>query len=1069
MNRYKKAIHTNNIYMKKKNIINLLLVVVSINLYSQNIPNWENPEVISVNTEPPRTSFDHFNQFNLDTSKDELQNYQLLNGLWKFHWVSKPDDRPVDFYKKDYNVSDWDTITVPSNWQMKGYGYSIYTNIKYPFPKNAPFIPHDNNPVGSYKKTFNLNPSWKDQKIYICFEAVNSAFYIWVNGKKIGYSEGSKTPVTFDITEHVSSGDNNLAVEVYRWCDGSYLEDQDFWRLSGIERDVYIYALEQVHLKDIKVNATLDTLTYSKGNLNVKVETESVLKNENVILETVLLDDRKEMVSLKKKFRIDTSNIVSTSFSKKDLDILPWSAESPKLYTLQVILKDEKTGNQLDASKIRIGFRTSEVKNGNLLINGQPILIKGVNRHEHDPVNGHVVTKETMIEDIKDFKKYNINAVRTAHYPNDPLWYALCDEYGIYVVDEANIESHGYGYKKNETLAANPIFKKMHLDRIQRMVKRDFNHPSIIYWSLGNESGNGDNFLNAYNWLKDYDSSRPIHYERSGRPGKGNYQKRNTDIIGWMYAENSLVEKLHFLEDNKKSISGQRPFIWAEYAHAMGNSTGNFIDLWNWVRNNPRVQGGFIWDWMDQGLQKKTSEGEVYYGYGGDFEPEGVYNDKNFCANGLIGTNRIPHPGIFEVKKVYQNIQFKQINDFRYQIVNDNFFVNTDYVEFVAELIEDGVSVQNNKMVIPSIEPQKKYDIDINFEYDRDISKEYYINIYAMHKTGTKLLPKGYVIAKDQFLIQKPQATEKGDTVHKLKIKKNVKTNSYIISGSNFTYEFNAKSYGLQSIKWNDQEILLEPIEMCFWRAPTDNDFGAWSIHKNPENKSYFNYRDAGKTFELVDFQRVEDKTIKGRFRIEYKFYHPVIQSHNLITYTVNGDGVLDVFIKLLPDAPDKLEYLPRYGLRFAVDKKYNNVFYYGRGPFENYSDRNTAAFVGFYETKVSDFYVPYIRPQENGYRTDTRNLTLKSDDDKGISILGDTLFSFSAHYNPLEDFDAGNKKQQRHTIDIKPKNKVWIHIDYKQIGVGGNNSWSKKGLAKQKYRIDTNKCELGVSMNMSQ
>lgn len=1041
----------------------LALILLSSIVFAQQLPDWENPKVFAINNENPHTTFFHFNGQSLDTEKNKLPNYKLLNGTWKFNWVRNPSERPLDFYKQDFNTSQWDDIDVPSDWQMRGYGYPIYTNIIYPFPKNAPDIPDDFNPVGSYKRKFTLSKDWVTKQVFIHFGGVNAAFYVWINGQKVGYHEGSKTPTEFDITKFVKEGENDMAVQVFRWCDGSYLEDQDFWRVSGIERDVILFATEKISIENLIATASLDKQTYQKGSLKIAVTAKSHLDKpvKELLVKTHLIDNGTVLSAIAGKIT-DNEGVLSLELSSENLDIKPWSAESPKLYELQVVLSD-MNGNQLDATTIKIGFKTSEISDGQLLINGKPILLKGVNRHEHDPINGHVVSRESMIADIQDFKKYNINAVRTSHYPNDPLWYELCDQYGIYVVNEANIESHGYGYKNGETLAQNPIFADQHMDRIQRMVRRDINHPSIIYWSLGNEAGNGENFLKPYEWLKAYDPSRPIHYERSGRPGKESYQPRTTDIIGWMYEQIPKVEKKHLDADLSRSPEDKRPFIWCEYSHAMGNSNGNFADYWKWVRSTRQAQGGFVWDWMDQGLQMKTKDGEIYYGYGGDFEPEGTYNDNNFCANGIIGADRKPHPGIWEIKKAYQSVRYKQINAETYEIFNEYFFTTTEGLSFNYTLIEDGIPVQKQVLQIADIQPQGRTQVTIPFDYDFKVDKEYYINFSAVNSIAKPLIPVGHVIAEDQFLVRPAESSvAKADATGKIKVKKNKKTGEYLVTGSNFSFQFSKEGYGLQSIIWNETEILKEPFRMSFWRAPVDNDFGGWNVLVRKSDESYFAFRDAGKNYVLLE---VIAESENSSFKISYTYDHPVLNATNRITYHVTADGTLEIQTKLEPSAASQLKYLPRYGVRLAIDQQFMNVEYYGRGPFENYNDRNTSANIGRYQTTVDDFYVPYIRPQENGYRTDVRTVQFTNSDNSGIKFEAANLLSFSAHRNPLEDFDPGNTKKQTHSIDIKPKEYIWLHIDSKQTGVGGDDSWSKDGLANPEYRIKEKDYEFSFSI----
>ena len=1021
-------------------------------------PDIENPKIISINKKEPTATFYHYS--NRDFSKEwkQLSNYNLLNGTWKFNWVEKPADRPKDFYKASYDVSKWNTIDVPSNWQMRGYGHPVYTNIIYPFPLNPPYIPDSFNPVGSYKRSFIINSDWEDKRVMLHFGAVKSAFYIWVNGEKVGYSEGSKTPSEFEISKYIKQGENNISVEVYRWNVGSYMEDQDFWRISGIERDVYLYAVPKLHIQNVIANASLDKETYSNGILNVNVKIDnSVKSSKNHIVKVSLLDENKKVIyTANEEVKSKTKN--NFDFNKNLGGVKSWSAETPNLYTLEIALQD-LNGNTIDATQIRVGFRTSEIKNGQLLVNGKPILIKGVNRHEHDPINGHVVTKETMMADIMDLKKYNLNAVRTSHYPNDPFWYSLCDEYGIYVCDEANIETHGFGYKDGDSPAELPMFKEMHMDRVQRMVKRDINHPSIIFWSMGNEAGAGENFLHPYNWVKSYDSTRPVTYERTERQGI-NYKERITDIVGWMYFSHKNIQKNFLNKEKNKSAEEKRPFIWFEYNHAMGNSSGNIVDDWDWVREHSNIQGGFIWDWMDQGIELKTESGEIYYGYGGDFMPadKNLNNDNNFCANGLLGSDRTPHPGIFEVKKAYQNILFKQLSDLKFEIFNDNFFINTQDMNFEWQLLEDGKVVKSEQLKSLVIDAQQRVEVQLDLGYELAQSKEYFINFSVTTATENELLAKGHQLASDQFLIQKPTVlATNNDKGAKLKIKSSKKSDSHTIYGNGFEYIFNKENYGLASIKYNGEELLKKTFKINFWRAPTDNDLGSFNINRNKSEAKYFRYRDAGDNKQLISFN---EKKINGNYIFTYVFEHSTIKSKNTIIYTVNKDGSLTIHSKLDARNPEEMKYLPRYGVTFAIEKQYNEVAYYGKGPHENYSDRNRSANVGLYTSKVEDFYFPYIRPQENGYRTDARYLSLKNSDGNSILIKGDPVFSFSVHHNSISDFDGGNIKLQTHTIDVIPKDKVFLNIDYKQVGVGGDNSWNKGGLAHPEYQLDPKKCE---------
>lgn len=1027
-------------------------------------PEWEDPAVYQINRLPARATFYHASNADFTTPWQERPNYMMLNGTWKFNHVMKPADRPKDFYKNDYNVSQWDDIDVPSNWQMRGYDFPIYTNIIYPFPKNAPYIPDSFNPVGSYKRDFELPKDWNDKRVVIHLGAVKSAFYIWVNGQKVGYSEGSKTPAEFDVTPYVKPGKNNVALEVYRWSVGSYLEDQDFWRMSGIERDVYLYATPKQYLSDVVVKAGLDRESYTIGELDVNIALANTLGSaaKGRQLEAELINADGAVVET---FRAKVGSLTqSLNITGTINNVLQWSAEQPNLYDLNLKLVDQNN-TVLDATSIRVGFRTTEIKGGQLLVNGQPILIKGVNRHEHDVKNGHVITKESMIADIMDFKKYNINAVRTCHYPDDALWYALCDEYGIYICDEANIETHGYGYNDHETLAQKTEYQGMHVDRVARMVKRDINHPSVIYWSMGNESGSGVNFKVAYDWAKTYDPTRPVHYERT-EVGHDKFGERITDIISWMYNKPRGIEKQFLNKEPAKPESERRPFIWCEYAHAMGNSTGNITDLWDWVRSHDNVQGGYIWDWMDQGLEAKTEDGEIYYAYGGDFTPKSykIHTDSNFCANGLIGSDRTPHPGIYEAKKAYQNIRFRMPSNNLVELYNEHFFSNTSAYDFKWELLENGTVVSQGVLEDVNIAPQQKQDFPVYFNYSMNPEKEYFVSFYVTTKADAPLLAAGHEVASDQFLVQGVKKVPTAIT-NKGSLKFSQDGDNFTIKGKGFSYGFNKENLGLASVIYNKKEMLEGVVDVNFWRAPTDNDFGAFKISKSSKDAWYFDWRDAGKNKTL---ESIKVDHNKKQVTLSYLFLHESINAKNKVVYTVSADGSLKVQSKLLPIEGRKIpDLMPRYGISMVFSEEFKQTEYYGEGPFENYIDRDHASKMGVYQIDVADYYVPYIRPQECGNRTGVRYLKLSNTKGQGVLFTQEEEqpFAFSTLNNPQSDFDPGNVKGQRHTSDIKPQDKVYLNIDYNQRGVGGDNSWDKSGLAYKKYQISPDKCAYSFSM----
>ncbi|OHX64821.1 hypothetical protein NH26_23965 [Flammeovirga pacifica] len=1039
-----------------------MLLLAGLASYGQTVENWENPSVIRVNTEPTHSTFTHYKNVNFSKSSQDLDNYKYLNGSWKFNWAEKPSDRPKDFYKSDFDANAWDTIEVPSDWQRKGYGKAIYTNIIYPHPMNAPYIPHEYNPVGSYKRSFDVGEAWMSQDVFLHFAGVNSAFYVWINGEQVGYAQGSKTGIEFDITSFIKQGENDLSVEVYRWCDGSYLEDQDFWRLSGIERDVFVYATSKSRISDIKITSGLEKSQYKDGLLSYTVDTKGISKKnkKKLQLDVVLKDAQGGMVYTKStplaKLEGNTVEVKNHAIE----NVLTWSAETPHLYQLEVALKD-KNGNVVDATYQKIGFKTTEVKNGQFLVNGQPVLLKGVNRHEHDPVNGHVVSKEMMLQDVIDLKKYNINAVRTSHYPNDPYFYELCDQYGIYVCDEANIESHGYGYKADETLANNPLYKEQHLDRVQRMVKRDFNHACVVYWSLGNEAGNGSNFKVAYDWVHSYDASKPVHYERSG------YKKSEpvtSDIISWMYMSMEQVTKKLLNKNEGLPAEEQLPFIWCEYSHAMGNSNGNFKEYWDWVRANRSVQGGFIWDWQDQGLEEKTADGEIYYAYGGDYAPDTIHTDNNFCANGIIGSDRKPHPGVVEIKHVYQNQHFEMISPTKFSLYNENFFKDLSNTTVRCELLENGKVVVTKSLDQLNVLPQETKEFDVKLSYEMNPSKEYFINFYLIDNGYEQLLEKGHILSSNQFLIQTTQEQVVTE-IKKQGVKLTEVEEVITITGDNFKVIFDQNEIGLASYIVNGEEYLKERPKLNFWRAMTDNDFGAWHAD-NEKDQYYFEWRDQASKAKVTG-RNVDQKD--GVYTVTYEMELAALKAKNVITYTIQPNGAIDVNSEFVAEQPKQLKFMPRYGITLAIDKKYHTVNYYGRGPEENYIDRNNGSFVGLYTTDVADMYVPYIRPQENGHRTDVRNVKWLDKQGKGLEVTASTTLEFNALFNPISDFDPGNEKAQRHTSDVQPKDLVYICIDDQQAGIGGENSWSKRGLAKKQYQLDPSNCKLSFSINTVQ
>ncbi|HMA63094.1 MAG TPA: glycoside hydrolase family 2 TIM barrel-domain containing protein, partial [bacterium] len=701
--------------------------------------DWHNPKVFDINKIDPHATMMPFADIAsaIENNRKESPFYKSLNGIWKFNWVKKPSDRPQNFYKTNFDVANWDDIEVPSNWELKGYGVPIYVNQPYAFSPNSrpdpPEIPHDYNPVGSYRRKFRVPNNWDGRQVFLHFGAVKSAMYLWINGQKVGYSQGSKTPAEWDITKYVNKGDNVLAVEIYRWSDGSYLECQDFWRISGIQRDVYLYSTPKVRIKDFFAKSTLDK-NYEDGKLDLEVDLYNHFKNEkkDISLEVQLFNDGEIVYQDSRGCKLTQEKKINFSTTVKET--LKWTAETPNLYSLVLILK--KDGEIIETVGAKTGFRTVEIKDGQFLVNGQPVLVKGVNRHEHDPVNGHVISRASMRKDIELMKRYNINTVRTAHYPDDPYWYELCDKYGLYVINEANIESHGMGYGE-ESLAKDSEWMEAHLDRNVRMVERDKNHPSIVTWSMGNEAGNGVNFKKIYEWIHQRDGTRPVQYERAGLD-------TNTDIFCPMYASVDYIEKYG-------SEKQERPLILCEYAHAMGNACGSLSDYWEATRNSKYLQGGCIWDWVDQGILQHDQNGEKYFAYGGDLGPEGVPSDNNFCINGLVRPDRMITPKLKEARHVYQSIWVDLVNGFtehKIKINNEYSFTNLKKYNIEWKIMENGKTIQQGEIDPVNVQALQSKVVELPVEeFDKVPGYEYFLNVNFSTTKAENLLKKGHQVA----------------------------------------------------------------------------------------------------------------------------------------------------------------------------------------------------------------------------------------------------------------------------------------------------------------------------------
>ncbi|MBK1877806.1 glycoside hydrolase family 2 TIM barrel-domain containing protein [Pelagicoccus mobilis] len=988
-----------------------------------------NPEIFQVNREAPQANITRFASESLsaDSSRADSPYYQSLNGEWKFHWVPKPADRPVGFEAPSYDVSSWETIPVPSNWELEGHGIPIYANLVYPFPKNPPFIDASDNPVGSYRREFTVPNQWDGKDIYLSFGAVRSAFYLWINGQKVGYSEGSKTEAEFKINDYLKSGANTLALEVYRWSDASYLEDQDFWRLSGIERDVWLYATNKATLKDLTITANLDD-QYQDGTFSTDFElSNSDPRTRKLQLTATLYDGDNEIFSFEKSVKIPGGENKSVSLVKSIPQVRKWTAETPELYSLQVVVQPEE--GDPETARFDVGFRRIEIKNAQLLVNGKAVYLKGVNLHDHHPVNGHVMEQELTLKDLQLMKENNINAIRCSHYPKEDAFYTLCDRLGFYVVDEANIEVHGMGttnqgdFDKSIHPAYRPEWKGAFLDRTERMYERAKNHPSIIIWSLGNEAGNGQNQFAAYDWLKSVQDTRPVQYE-----GATHYS--NSDLQVPMYWK--LKDMIEYAEKTP-----ERPLIQCEYSHAMGNSVGNLQDYWDVIESYDIMQGGFIWDWVDQGILSEDENGNPFWAYGGHLGSGHLRHDQNFCLNGLISADRTPHPALFEVKKVYQFIKFRDYDPKAKTVEITNGYDFTSLADFQISwtLLKNGKMFASGDLPTQDIAPGEARRVKLDTPKINTNNGEYLLNLSAALAVKKPLLSIGYPLASEQFALSNIALPSIAETVAGSAaptIKENGST--LLVSGPNFEVTFDTKTGALSKLTYSGKQVLKEPLKPNFWRAPTDNDFG----YNMPKHHAIWKRATEEQKLELFSHKVLSNGTVQivskqklasGRARLK-------------ITYSISGDGSVQVSNKL-DILKESLPDLPRFGNNFILKEEFSNAHWYGRGPFENYSDRKTAAFIGQYQSSVEQLLFAYGRPQENGYRTDTRWLELTNSRGSGIRIQAiDRAFGFNARHQYESDFDPGMKKAQRRTSDIVRRPLVSVNIDHSQMGVGGDNSW---------------------------
>lgn len=1012
--------------------------------------DWENPAIFDQNKEPAHATLMPFKdeQSALSKKRRESVFYKSLNGIWKFNWVRKPAVRPVGFHENSYDVSAWDDIPVPSNWEVEGYGIPIYVNHQYEFadfkapvsdeiefvdriyPKHPGKVPHDYNPVGSYKRSFTVPDSWDGRRVLIQFGAVKSAMYIWVNGKKVGYSQGSKTPAEWDITEYLQDGENSLAVEVYRWSDGSYLECQDFWRISGIERDVFLYSTPQVRIMDFFAKADLDE-NYRDGqfrlDIDLKNHVEGLKAEKYKVLMKLLDADEKVVISDFQIADLNDEAVLNLTFDQKVTNPLKWTAETPNLYSLLISLENVN-GEIIEVVTTKIGFRKIEIKDAVFYINGEAVLIKGVNRHEHDQYTGHVISEEAMIKEIALMKQFNINAVRTSHYPHDERFYELCNEYGLYVTDEANIESHGMYYGKY-SLAKNPEWAGAHVDRNMRMVERDKNHPCVIVWSMGNEAGDGEVFTEVYKQMKGRDPSRPIHYERA-------IMGDNTDIYCPQYPSVSSLQKFASKKQTK-------PMIISEYTHAMGNSNGNLVDLWEVIykEENIQLQGGYIWDWIDQALVKKDENGTEFWAYGGDYG-EGMPSDDNFLCNGIISADYTPHPAMWEVKYAYQNVWFEAIDLDKgiIRVKNLHDFVSLDGYDITWVISGNGKQIASGLVPEENIAPQSSKEINLNLpELPKETGMEYFLDLSVTLKEAEPFRPKGFEVAHEQFMLWRDDEATKSVLKPEATLEL-VQNNDISIEGENFTICFNKSTGKLTSYEINGYELFQKGPELNFWRAPNDNDKGSNMISRLGI------WREVSREASFLTIVATQDSP--GVVSVIADFELKQVGGQQSISYIIYGNGKIEIESSLML-SKKKLPDLPRFGLKWELPVNFDNLSYYGRGPHENYLDRNRSAFVGNYKSKVADQYFEYARPQENGYKTDVRWFAVQNENGVGIKVSSETHLGFSTLHNPIEDFDQETHGEFKHTNDIVKKDGVFVTTDLKMMGVAGDNSWGAKPYAR--------------------
>ena len=1037
--------------MKTKLLVTLM-ALISLSVFAQDQENRyaeiTNPKLVSINKLPPRSSF--FSFTNATDAKEASysskgSNVLLLNGTWKFHYTKNFSERPMkDFYKMQFDAQSWNDIQVPGNWEVQGFGTPIYVNATYEFTSpghepfwdkpNPPLVPEEFNPTGTYRKEFEIPQSWDGQEIILSSDATKGVAYFYLNGEFLGMTKDGKLPARFDITDLAVVGNNVLSVQIHRFSDASYLECQDFWRISGFERDVYLYTRPKLHIEDFFAQTPLDA-TYQHGMFDLDVDVANSNNTASEFSLTYQLIDANNNIVAEETKNAVTNDKTNIEFSKQIANVKKWSAEEPNLYTLVLELKDNN-GGVAEATSIKVGFRTAEVKDKQFKINGQPVLIKGVNVHEHSEYTGHYVTEELMRKDFELFRKYNVNTARTSHYPQPEMFYKLADEYGIYVIDEANIESHGMGYSlsKGGTLGNDPLFLEDHMNRTIGMVERDKNHPSVVTWSLGNEAGNGYNFYETYLWTKKRDTTRPVQYERA-------VLEFNTDIFCPMYA---LPETIVEYAKNPKA---DRPLILCEYAHTMGNSLGNFTEYWDNIRKYPLLQGGCIWDWVDQGLVEKDEDGTKYWTWGGDYGEKGTPSAGNFCINGVVFPDRTVKPHTEEMRKVYQNVWFKNFDatNGTVDIYNENFFIDLSQYNISYTIKSNGRALASG-MINTNVAPQETKTVSVdNFSKVANTSAQLSVEFEVRQKQETRYIPAGWVVARDQFLVNNYPALQPSNKMKPATLKEG--DNQIEVNGRRFKAIFDKTTGVMTSYKYRNTEYVNDGFGLrpFFWRAPIDNDYGA-RLPQRLKDWQTASYQD----LNVDDISVVSNKETTA---ITAKYVYPASNSTWQVTYTIYNDGTIRVD-NTFDASQSETELIPRIGMRMQLPASVVNAEYYGRGPWGNYSDRKTSTFVDRYQSPISEMVTKYVTPQENDHHTDTKWLALTQKSGRGLLFVADDNFEFNASNYLLETISNGETLNNnapvgtapinKHINDYKPSQLVDLFIDHSMQGVGGNNSWGR-------------------------